>query len=210
MRTLVLFLSILVPANADTLIVGVLGGWQHYDSPQRAVRKLALRLRNQQLPNVSVETFENHHLPAALEHIKRWSATQQTTPHRLILYGQSFGGAAAVHLDRQLAGLGIPVSLSVHIDSIGSDDRMISANVAAAANFFQREAWPLKGQPEIRADDPSLTKILGNFEYHYRGKQIDETGENWAKRALFGTHLKMEDDPALWREVEKIIMAYLN
>lgn len=203
-----LFLST-VSLQAQTLIIGILGGWQKYDAPHRAVRKLALHLRDQNHAGVVIETFENHRRGAALARVKEWRAGSENN-RRVIIYGQSFGGAAAVYLDRDLAALGIPVALSVHIDSVGTNDRVIPANVAAAANFFEREAWLIHGQPKIVAQDPLRTKILGNFEFHYRGKQIDESQERWTDRAFFGTHLKMEDDPAVWAAVEKLIVEHLE
>jgi hypothetical protein len=209
MRVLLLTLLLFgIPARSESLIVGILGGWQRYDAPNRSVRKFALKLREEHLPNVSVDTFENHHLAAALERIEQWHREPGNSAGRLIVYGQSFGGAAAVRLDRELDKVGIPVCLSIHIDSVGTNDRLIPPNVGTAANFFQREGW-LKGQPEIRAEDPAKTHIAGNFEFHYRGKEIEEQRESWARRTFFGTHLKMENDPALWDAVEKLVLEYV-
>ena len=209
-RLTIALLLLAFPVPAQTLIVGILGGWQKYDAPQRGVRKLALSMRELHLPGVEIETYENHHRGAALRKVKQWHA-EAGANSRVIVYGQSFGGAAAVMLDRELDALGIPVALSLHIDSVGAKDRLIPANVGAAVNFFEREGFPIRGQSLIVAVDPSRTKILGNFEYRYRGqkKDIDESGEKWASRLFFGTHLKMEDDPALWSEVEKYILKYV-
>jgi len=206
--TLLLFIA-LVPAQAETLIVGILGGWQKADSPQRGVRKLALQMRELHLPGVEIETYANHHREVALQKVKEWRAASREN-RRLIVYGQSFGGAAAVKLDRELAALGIPVALSLHIDSVGANDRLIPENVGAAVNFFEREGWLIRGQPLIAAQDPLRTKIIGNFEYKYHGKQVDVSQEKWSSRAFFGTHLKMEDDPALWVEVKKLILEYVR
>jgi hypothetical protein len=205
---LILFLTP-IPLQAQTLIVGILGGWQKYDAPKRAVRKLALKIRDLHLRGVEIETYENHHREAALRKVREWRAGAGAHGN-LIVYGQSFGGAAAMQLDRDLDVLGIPVALSLHIDSVGSATRVIPANVGAAVNFFEREGFPIRGQPLIVALDPGRTKILGNFEYRYRGKQIDESGEKWADRVFFGSHLKMEDDPAVWSAVEKYILEYVS
>jgi len=206
---LIITLIPLAPVSGQTLIVGILGGWQKYDSAQRGVRKLALHLRNLHLPGVEVETYENHHREAALRRVKEW-CTGSGQNRRVIIYGQSFGGAAAVRLDRELDALGIPVALSLQIDSVGASTRTIPANVGAAANFYESEGFPIRGQSQIVALDPARTKILGNFEYHYRGKQIDESNEKWASRMFFGTHLKMEDDPAVWSKVAGYILEYVQ
>lgn len=182
--TICLVLSFL-PVQSQTLIVGILGGWQKSDAPQRGVRKLALGMRNLHLPGVEIETYANHHREAALDKVKQWHAAAGPGS-RIIVYGQSFGGAGAMKLDRELDALGIPVALSLHIDSVGANDRLIPADVGAAANFYEREGFPIRGQS------------LGNFEYQYRhkNKDIDESAEKWSRRMFFGTHLKMEDDPA--------------
>ncbi len=75
-----------VPAGSQTLIVGILGGWQKYDSPRRAVRKLALRMRELRLPGVEIETFENHHPEAPLEKVKAWWAASDAN-RNVIVYG---------------------------------------------------------------------------------------------------------------------------
>jgi hypothetical protein len=210
MRVLVLLLLVAnLPASAETLIIGVLGGWQRYDNPHRAVRKLALRLRERRLPDVTIETVANHHLDTALNLIRKWHEDARNAASPLILYGNSFGGAAVVRLERQLDALGIPAALSIQIDSVGLHDTEIPGNVAAAANFFQHEGWALKGRPAIRAVDPARTQILGNFEYHYRGKRISEPGENWVRRFVLGTHLKLESDPEVWNAVERLILEHL-
>jgi hypothetical protein len=200
-----------LPVRSQTLIVGILGGWQKSDAPQRGVRKLALGMRDLHLPGVEIETYANHHREAALDKVKQWHAGAGPSS-RIIVYGQSFGGAGAMKLDRELDALGIPVALSLHIDSVGANDRLIPANVAAAVNFYEREGFPIRGQSLIVAADPNRTKILGNFEYQYRhkNKDIDESAEKWSRRMFFGTHLKMEDDPAVWGEVEKYILQYVG
>ncbi len=204
------FCLVLIPLSlpAQTFIAGILGGWQQAEAPERPVRKLALRIRERHLPGVEVETFENHRLETALRRIRSWHAANPVA--NIIIYGQSFGGAATVRLDRQLASLSIPVALSVQIDSVGFDDRLIPSNVGAAVNLFEHGGFPIRGQPLILAMDPAATKILGNFQYRYKGKHIDEPGENLARRIFFGDHLKMEDDPAVWDEVEKYILQYVK
>ena len=47
----------------------------------------------------------------------------------LVMYGQSFGGAAVVKLARQLQAMSLPVLLTIQIDSVGRDDSVIPQNV---------------------------------------------------------------------------------
>ena len=59
---------------------------------------------------------------------------------RIILFGHSWGAAAAVMLARDLRREGIPVLLTVQVDSVAKmwqNDSIIPDNVAEAVNFYQ-------------------------------------------------------------------------
>jgi hypothetical protein len=61
------------------------------------------------------------------------------------------------------------VLLTVQVDSIakpGQDDRVVPANVARAANFYQTRGL-LHGHSRITAADPAQTDILGDFFSDY-------------------------------------------
>ena len=57
--------------EGSTLIIGFLGGFEHWDDPHRGVRKTALRLREMHLPGVFVETVENHRRSLATDLIHK-------------------------------------------------------------------------------------------------------------------------------------------
>ena len=200
------------------LILGFLGGRDPWNHPDRSVRKLALKLRELDLPGVHVETVENKKRALALKLIsdgfdrnQNGSLDQQERASvRLILYGQSFGGAAVVKLARQLERMDMPVLLTVQIDSVGLGDRVIPANVARAANLFQSNGSVIRGEPQIRAAKPACTAILGNFQFDYRTKQIDLGHVSWWKKSFRIAHTKMEHDPAVWAKVEEIILSALR
>ena len=109
-------------------------------------RKLALKLRAQYPDTIRVETVENKKRNLALELIRRafdrnrdgQLDAQERANVRLIIYGQSFGGAAVVKLARELERMGAPVLLTVQVDNVGRGDRIIPANVARAANLFRK------------------------------------------------------------------------
>jgi hypothetical protein len=198
----------------QVLILGFLGGREPWDNPRRNVRKLALKLRAQRSNAVQVETVENKKRHLALELIRRsfdrnrdgQLDAQERAGVRLILYGQSFGGAAVVKLARRLDQMGVPVLLTVQVDSVGLGDRIIPANVARAANLFQRNGLFIRGEPEIRAQDPSRTTIIGNFQFDYRNKKIDLSEESWMKKLFRAAHTKMDFDPAVWVMVEELLV----
>jgi hypothetical protein len=178
------------------------------------VRKLALKLRAMNLSGVHVETVENKKRRLAIELIRNSFDRNQDgqldewerASTRLILYGQSFGGAAVVKLARQLEEMGVPVLLTVQVDSVGRGDKVIPTNVARAANLFQRDGLIIKGEREIRPEEPSKTTIIGNFRFGYKGKQVDLSEVSWLKRLFPSAHTKMDHDPEVWALVEKIIL----
>jgi len=198
--------------KGSTLVVGFLGGWDHWDDPNRGVPKLALKLREED-PGVFAEAMSNHRQGLAMELIQKafdWNHNGRLDPEeraqaRIILYGQSLGGGAVVRVARRLQTMGIPVMLTVQVDSVSRRDGVIPANVAAAVNMFQRDGPPIMGRSRIRAEDASRTRILGNFQYRYRFQKIDISSASWKRKLLGGAHTKMEMDPEVWARVERLI-----
>src|SRR5687768_4846317 len=201
-------------ADKASLIIGFLGGRESWDNDKRGVRKLALKLRALKLPGVHVETVENTRRPIALALVRnafdrdrngRLDERERGSA-RVIVYGQSFGGAAVVKFARELDAMGVPILLTVQVDSVGRNDAVIPPNVARAANLFQRDGFTIRGEREIRAADPRSTTILGNYRFTYRGKRIDLSEVSWFKRLLQRAHTKMDFDPEVWALVEKMIL----
>jgi hypothetical protein len=207
-------------AEGDVLIIGFLGGWEKWDDEGRGVRKFALRLRAMNLPGVHVETVENHQRHLAIELIRnaldrnadKKLDDEEKKSARIILYGQSFGGAAVNKASRELHKLGVPVLLSVQIDSVGRGDGEVPPNVRRAVNFYQRNDFIpyLRGEKHFRAKDPRQTEILGNFQLDYDGKHVDLTGAHWYQKVFRNAHVKMELDPELWARIEQYILEELK
>ncbi len=196
----------------ETLILGFMGGRDSWDDGKQGVRRLALRLRSLGLP-AQVETVENKKRALALQLIREafdrnrdgsLDAGEKASA-RLIVYGQSFGGAAVVKLARQLHALNVPVQLTVQIDSIGRGDGRIPPNVARALNLYQRDGWIIQGQANVRAEDPGRTEVE-NRRFRYRGKKIDTAGVRFDKKLFRVAHTKMGLDPDVWRQVESAIL----
>jgi hypothetical protein len=124
----------------------------------------------------------------------------------VILYGHSFGGGAAVKVARKLKEIGVPVLLTIQVDSVGRNDRLIPSNVARAINFYQHDGPFIRGRSEIVAEDSQKTTILGNYQYDYRDKKIDDSALFWLARILEGAHGKLEFDPEVWAQVGQLIV----
>ncbi len=200
--------------QGQILILGFMGGREPWNNDDRNVRKLALKLRSMNDTAICVETVENKKRALAIElinnafdrnHDGRLDERERASI-RLIVYGQSFGGAAVVKLARQLKKMDVPVLLTVQVDSVGRGDSMIPSNVARAANLFQRNGWFIRGEPEIHAEDPARTTIIGNFKYDYSHKQIDVSRVPFMKKAFRVAHTRMEYDPDVWTKAEGLIV----
>ena len=119
---------------------------------------------------------------------------------RIIIYGHSWGATETVVFARELGKKGIPVLLTVQVDSIakpGRDNSKIPANVAKAINFYQ-SGGPLHGRAEIFAADPAQTKIIGNLHMTYEGHTINCDNYPWFARTFNKPHHEIENDLRVW------------
>jgi len=195
----------------STIVIGFLGFYDRWDDENRGVRKVVLSLR--QRPGVYAESISNHRRSVALSLIRRALDTDgngrldpgEKARARIILFGQSWGGSAAVATARDLEKIGIPVLLTVQVDSVGIRDGTIPPNVRTAVNFYQHDPFTIQGRGEIHAADPRRTVILGNFRSSYLSHSVGENGSSWMRRTLGGGHIKMELDPDIWRSVQQYI-----
>ena len=196
----------------STLVIGFLGGYDRWNDEHRSVRRITLSLR--QLPGVYAESISNHNRKLALTLIRRAFDSDgdrkleppEKAAARIILFGQSWGGAAAVYTARDLEKRDVPVLLTVQIDSVGMRDKVIPANVREAVNFYQHDPFSVRGRAEIHAAEPARTTILGNFKESYRSRSVDESNSSWRRKVFGRSHAKMEVDPAVWSQVEQFIL----
>lgn len=198
-----------VPEGARVAI-GFLGAFEKWDDAHRSVRKLTLRLREQ---GWQAESFSHRNLRTAkkvmVQALDR-NGNKRIDPGeaagaRVVIYGQSMGGGAAVKLAKFLRGKQVPVLLTVQVDSFGARDVLIPDNVRSAANFYQKHRLTVRGEARIQAADPTRTRILGNFEYEYPFWKLDAWPESWPRRIFGGAHARMEADPVMWARVEALI-----
>jgi hypothetical protein len=204
---------------ARSIVIGFVGGFVRHDDVVHSVVQVAARLRRDYPSDVYIEVIENHHGEKAFPEIIRLldtdhngtlSAEEKKTA-RIILYGHSWGASESVTLARQLEKEGIPVLLTVQVDSVpkpGENDKVIPANVAEAVNFYQLNGF-LHGEPEISAADPARTHILGNFRFDYKGTTIDCKEYPWYNRVFMKAHTQIECDSKVWTQVEALIRSRL-
>lgn len=204
------FFSIVVAfGQPPTIVVGFVGGFVRHDNFVHSVVQLAAHLRQDYPTGVYAEVFENRHREKAHREILRLLDTHHDA--RVIIYGHSWGASETVTLARELDREGIPVRLTIQVDSvskIGEEDSVIPANVAQAANFYQPHGL-IRGRQEIRAADPARTRIIGNFRFDYKARPVSCNGYPRFARVLMKPHIEIECDPSVWNEVESLIRGEL-
>jgi hypothetical protein len=204
---------------ASVIVIGFVGGFVKHDDAVHSVVQVAAHLRKDYPSGVYVEVLENHHGEKALAEIVRLVDTdhdgtlsaEEKRSARIVLYGHSWGASQAVTLAGELEREGIPVLLTVQVDSVpkpGENDRVIPANVAEAANFYQLNGF-LHGESQIRAADPSRTHIIGNFQSNYAGSLLGCKQYPWYNRLFMKAHTQIECDPKVWSQVDSLIRSQL-
>lgn len=201
------------------IVVGIVGGWIRADNHDDHIVQLADRLNREYGPRVHAEIFENHHREQARERILALLDTDRSgtldagekQQARIVLYGESWGGSETVMLARELKERGIPVMLTVQIDSVakmGENDEVAPANVVEAVNFYQPHGI-IHGCQAIRAEDASRTQVIGNFRFDYEKHSVPVGGASWFAKTFLRPHVSIENDPAVWSRIETLIRSKL-
>src|SRR5271166_1045409 len=156
-------------ANSPAMVIGFVGGFVKHDNRVHSTVQLTEHLRQRYASGVYVEAFENHSAEKAYREILRrldgnhdgTLSGKEKQDARIIIFGHSWGASETVTLARKLEKEGIPVLLTIQVDSVakrGENDAVIPANVGQAVNFYQPDGI-VHGRREIRAADPSMTEV---------------------------------------------------
>jgi len=208
------------PATPTYIVAGFVGGFVSHDSFRHGPVQLAQRIQNSAPKDTYVQVFENRRRKEAYQTILRLLdrnhdgvlSDEEKAQARIILFGHSWGAAAVVLLARELNRAGIPVLLTVQVDSVAKlwqKDGIIPENVAAAANFYQPHGI-LHGRSAITAADPSKTQILGNYRFDYRKEPVRCEELSWFDRHITPAHAQSDCDPRLWVQVEDLVRQRLE
>jgi hypothetical protein len=201
------------------VVVGFLGGFVSHDEPHHPEVQLIQDLR-QEYPNaIYIGLFENRKVDVAYNTILELLGTKEGDARsdakkrqaRIVLFGHSWGASAVVALSRKLERAGIPVTLTIQIDSVAKpfqNDWLIPANVLEAVNFYQTHGL-IQGRRKIVASDPAHTTILGNFLWEYKGEPAECHGFSWRGRLLSKGHTQIECDHEVWLQVKALLRRHL-
>jgi hypothetical protein len=202
----------------ETLVLGIVGGWERWDNPGRCIRRTAIEIKRQFRPGVHVETVENHKLQLGEELIRRAFdfngdgslSREEAAQAKVILFGQSLGGRATLRLARTLNEWGVPVRLAFVVDAYGKDSYSVPPNVREAANIYQRDHLFIKGAPLIEAADPSRTRILYNRRVSYKNRKLPMPEHSGTEQFFMDEHAMVEYDSEIWDEVVRRITAAID
>lgn len=198
------------------ILIGFAGGFVRHDNPHHGPVRLAQRLRQVAPHGTYIQVFENRRRKKAYKTILRLLdinhdgtlSEQEKSEARVVLFGHSWGAAAVVLLARELDQVGIPVLLTVQVDSVAKlwqRDGVIPDNVAAAVNFYQPHGL-VHGRSEIKAVDESKTQILGNYRFDYREHPVQCEATSWFDRTFTPSHMQSQCDPQIWNRVEDLVL----
>jgi hypothetical protein len=202
--------------SSKPIVVGFVGGFVRVSDHRHGEVVLADQLRAEFGSRARIGLFRNRDGEAAHKAILGWlerggdgslsADARRCTP--IILYGHSWGAWALVRLARMLEADGVPVRLTIQVDSVQkshkSDDGTIPSNVGEAVNFYQR-AGILHGRAEIHAADAGRTQILGNYRMDYAQAPACSQHYPWQERLLSPGHNSIGCDPEVWGRVRKLI-----
>jgi hypothetical protein len=201
--------------STTSIVIGFVGGFVSHDSPKHGPVKLAQSIRRDEKSTSHVEVFENRHRKKAYQTILRLLdsnhdgvlSEDEKDSARIILFGHSWGASAVVMLARELRREGIPVLLTVQVDSVAKlwqNDSVIPDNVAEAVNYYQPHGI-VHGRAQITAADPAKTQILGNYRADYKKDPVGCAENSWYDRFFTPGHAQSECDPHVWSQIEEMV-----
>jgi len=169
--------------NCRVLVVAFVGGLGMARFPPSMASSLLNEMRSVEPTEVCVMPVSTYvpwtAAPWVRKHLKRHAADvtagRDDGPEpQIIVIGYSLGVPHALGFARTMNREHVPIEMLVAVDSKGFTKGVISPNVKTAANYYERELfpmlWPLYyGKRNLRAEDPSKTDFLGNIQIEHEG-----------------------------------------
>lgn len=159
------------PSNCKIVYAGFVGAMETSNHKHSGVVQIRDMLRGPGYSDVCAESF----IPISWESGRDWILTHfvshpgmltdneiRQSP-RVILVGHSTGGWAMLSVARDLRDKGIPVELTVQVDSVGFTDYTVPRNVKTCAIFHAWDLLMILTTKSIRMQDPAHTKLIANI-----------------------------------------------
>jgi len=209
-------------SGQELIIIGFLGGFAKSGDTKHPEVWFGAYLRELYPSAAEVSVISNHQWRRAMKDVLQLLDTDQNgvltaaekRQAKIIVYGHSWGASEAATFARELDRLGIPVLLTIQIDIVpkpGQRPILIPPNVEAAVNFFQSEGEGLlHGRPEVVAEDPGRTEIIGNVHMTYGDQHVDCRNYPWFARTFNKPHHQIENDARVWKQVAFVIDSRLS
>ena len=126
--------AVAVPTTVrNVIIIGFVGGFVSRDDAKHPEVQFAAYLRDR-YPTIHAEVFGNHHGRNALQQVVRLLDTDhngvlssiEKEQSTIIIYGHSWGATETVEFAGKLEQMGIPVALTIQIDTIAKPGHKVS------------------------------------------------------------------------------------
>ena len=162
---------VVIDHSCRILYAGFVGAMESSNRKGSGVVQIRDVLRGSAYSDVCSESF----IPLSWESCRNWILRQfpaHSGPFtqaeidegpRIILLGHSTGGWAMLKVARDLRDKGIPVELTVQLDSVGITDYTVPSNVKSSAIFHARDFLMFLTTKNIRMEDPRRTKLVANI-----------------------------------------------
>jgi hypothetical protein len=198
------------PASCEILYAGFVGVMETHNHKGSGVVQLRDTLRGPEYADVCSESF----VPIAWESCRDWilsrfprhsgllTQAESAAAPAIILVGHSTGGWAMLRVARDLRNKGIPVALTVQLDSVGITDRTVPSNVKASAIFHARDILMFLTTKNIRAEDPLHTKLIANVVVK-NASHLSITRDPRVRNLVLSTVLALREDRATLAETKQ-------
>jgi hypothetical protein len=154
--------------NCRIIYLGFVGALEPAHNKRSGVVQIATLLQGDEFADVCAKSYSPYvwgeglewllsHFPA---HDGELSAAELLRAPKAVLVGHSMGGWAMMSVARKLSSRGIPVELTIQIDSVGVTDTTVPQNVKCAAIFHARDVLTPITTKRLRVEDSSRTKLL--------------------------------------------------
>ena len=195
--------SVALDHSCKILFAGFVGAMESSNRKGSGVVQIRDVLRGSAYPDVCSESF----IPLSWESCRNWILRQfpaHSGPFtqaeideapRIILLGHSTGGWAMLKVARDLRDRGIPIELTVQLDSVGITDYTVPSNVKRSAIFH---AWGLLmflTTKNVRMEDPRRTKLIANIVVK-NASHLSITRDPRVKNLVLNTVVGVREDIA--------------